>query len=93
MGRKHETPVAGLFFCLVAFPKAENGQHDVYVMPSDVIAAALSMDHRQWLSMPGRKGQTRQDNDIRVLLPDYTRRGGQTAQEYGHGWLDRYRNR
>ena len=62
-------------------------------MPSDVIAAALSMDHRQWLSMPGRKGQVRQDNEVRVLLPDYTRRGGQVAQEYGRGWLEPYRNR
>jgi hypothetical protein len=93
MGRKHETPLAGLFFCLVAFPKAESGQHDVYVMPSDVIAAALSLDHRQWLSLPGRKGQVRQDNEVRVLLPDYTRRGGQMAQEYGPGWLEPYRNR
>jgi hypothetical protein len=62
-------------------------------MPSYVIATALSMDNRQWLSLPGRKGQMHQENEVRVLLPDYTRRGGQMAQEYGRDWLEPYRNR
>ncbi len=71
MGRKHETPIAGLFFCLVAFPSTEDGQHDVYVMPSEIIAIVLSTDHRLWLSTPGKNGRPHQDGPVRVLLPDH----------------------
>ena len=69
MGRKHETPVAGLFFCLVSLPETEDGRHNVYVMPSDVVAAVLSLDHRLWLGRPGRDGQAHRDNNVRELLP------------------------
>jgi hypothetical protein len=92
MSRKHETAMPGLFFCLVSLPATEDGQHDVYVMPSGEVAAVLALDHRLWLSQPGRSGQPHNDNDMRELLPDYTRRGSEMAQAYGAGWLERYRN-
>ena len=64
------------------------------VVPPDASGTAvLSLDHRLWLGRPGRNGQAHRDNNMRKLLPDYTRRGGQVAQEYGRDWLAPYRNR
>jgi hypothetical protein len=93
MSRKHGTPIDKLFFCLVSFPTTEAGRYDVYVMPSDVVATVLLTGHGLWLSQLGRNGQAHRDNDVRVLLQDYSRRGEVAMQEYGAGWLEPYRNR
>lgn len=93
MRPKHET-IRGerLFYCLVDFGKSPSSHPVVFVLPSAVVAKALSESHKHWLATPGKNGRPHRDNDVRRLLPDYSRIYGNAGNPYPKGWLDRYRD-
>lgn len=92
MKAKHEN-VRGerLFYCFVDFGKSFSPAV-VHVLPSDVVADALTVSHRKWLAKPGKGGQEHKDSEMRRLLPDYTRFFEVGENPYPRGWLDRYRD-
>lgn len=93
MKQKHET-LRGerLFYCFVDFGKELRDRPAVHVVPSAVVADALSATHLQWLATPGRNGQPHNDGPMRRLLPDYSRLYKGTPCPYVTGWLDRYQD-
>ena len=91
MKRKHEeTRMSSLFYVFLSFPKDPMTVPDLFVVPSGVVADCLHTCHRAWLNTPGRRGQQRNDGDMRRLLPDYSKDG--QGEHYGPGWLEPYRN-
>jgi hypothetical protein len=64
----------------------------VHVLPSVCVAEVLFSAHRKWLEIPGMKGQSHKDSQMRRLLPDYTRIFGTMDNPYPKGWLDQYRD-
>lgn len=93
MKAKHEK-IRGshLFYCFVDFGKTQLDQPKVYVIPSNVVADALTLSHRTWLDTPGKNGRLRKDGEMRRLLPDYSRIFGLKNNLYPMGWLDTYRD-
>ncbi len=91
MKAKHEG-VRGerLFYCFVDFGTTTTDQPSVYVIPSVVVADAITASHRRWLEHPGKKGQPHKEHNMRRLLPDYARVFGASDNPYPAGWLDRY---
>jgi hypothetical protein len=93
MKAKHEAIHAPrIFYCFVDFGKTADARPIVYVLPSRLVAEALSVSHKKWLSNPGKKGQSHKDHQMRRLLPDYARVFGTNDNPYKAGWLDTYRN-
>jgi hypothetical protein len=83
MQEKHETQVEDdLFFCFVDF---EPKQPDVYVLPSAVVAKAISTDHQIWLDTPGKSGQAHNPTKLRRL--------SDIARGKEQGWLSEYLER
>lgn len=81
LSAKHEAQSEpDLFFCLVVLRPTEP---EVFVVPSDVVAAAIHSDHRHWLSKPSLNGKQHKDSNMRrirsamPLMPD--------------GWINEYR--
>lgn len=68
LGVKNESPARrdGLWFVLVAL-RGEDERPNFYVVPRDHLAAMVYLEHREWLSHPGRGGKTRNENDQRTL--------------------------
>lgn len=66
----------------------------VFVMPSAVVADTIREAHSIWLNTAGRGGHIRKDNDIRWLLPDYSKTlpsENEFTKAHGQGWLEQYR--
>lgn len=83
MKRKHETEVAAdLFYCLVDF---EPMQPDVYVLPSELVARVITLDHATWLATPGRNNAVHKDSDMRRLRP--------RSLGMPDNWLDAWKER
>ena len=93
MKAKHEQ-IRGerLFYCFVDFGNTPADRPAVHVLPSVVVADAIMQSHQKWLSMPGRGGKVRKDNQMRRLVPDYTYVFGLDGNPYPNGWLGRYRD-
>jgi hypothetical protein len=91
MKSKHEhIRGASLFYVFLSFP-ADFGQlPDAFVVPSTVVADALSASHKAWLAIPGRNGKPHIDSEVRRFLPDYSKVG--LADTYGPGWLEQFRD-
>ncbi|MEQ7874525.1 hypothetical protein ABDK56_11030 [Sphingomonas sp. ASV193] len=88
MRKKHEgLDSPSLFYCFVDFGDDEEAAPVTWVVPAPVVARALSECHQAWLAQPGKKGQQRNDNDMRRLLPAYDHLG---VDEYRAGWLSPY---
>ena len=78
---KHEEIASDdLYYCFVSF---ETTQGEVYVLPSTVVAEAISLSHGKWLATPGKNGQAHNDNNMRNLS---TSMFGQQD-----GWLEQYK--
>ena len=89
MSRKHESLTAPtLFYCFVDFAAGRDEPPFTYVVCAGVVARALAECHQAWLRQPGKKGQQRQDGDMRRLLPGYD---NLEIDEYRAGWLEPYR--
>lgn len=88
MKAKHETIFAPLlFYCFVDFGLGLSDAPQCWVIPSTEVAEAISQSHAVWLSSPGKKGQARNDTEMRRLMPDYSHQG----LGRGKGWLDPYK--
>lgn len=86
MGQKHEALTSpNLFYCFVDFGKSLTDVPKTWILPSAVVAKAISDTHKDWLSTPGARGQQRNDSTFRRFMPAY----GPLA-EYRMGWLDQY---
>lgn len=84
LGKKHEAyKEARAFYALVDF---EPEPPVSYVVPADVVADHVTKAHRGWLAEPGRRGQQRNDTDMRRLRPQAT-----FAADYPDGWMEGYR--
>lgn len=62
---KHENQIENnLFFCFVslALPTSQ-----IFVVPSAVVADAISKDHQLWLNRPSRSGQPHKDSEMRRI--------------------------
>lgn len=89
MSKKHEgLNSRTLFYCFVDFGLGSDCPPFTYVIPADVVAKVLAESHQAWLGHPGKKGQQRNDGDMRRLLPSYGHLGLET---YRVGWLEPYR--
>jgi hypothetical protein len=82
-----------LFYCLVDFGKSEGVAPIAYVLPSQKVAEVLTVTHLRWLAIPGKKGQAHNDNEVRRLIPDYSKVYVGVPNPYPRGWLDEYRDR
>jgi hypothetical protein len=78
------------FYCMVDFGSGGDSR-TVYIVPSTVVAKALTASHQRWLATPGKKGRPHQDTEMRKLLQDC---GGVFGKDnpYPAGWLEQYRN-
>jgi hypothetical protein len=91
MKPKHETLIAGnLFYCFVNFGISIISEPKVFVLPSAKVAEVIATSHANWLSTPGKRGQKRNDSDVRRLLPDYSNSFLGSVNPYPLGWLDKY---
>ena len=80
MNAQHEEiRESNLFYCFVDL-KPEHPT--VHVVPSEVVADVLTLDHQSWLDNPGRDGQQHKSTNMRKLRP------GCVGQE--PDWLDEY---
>ena len=97
MKSKHEEIVAkSIFYCFVELDDDPTIPSVVYVMPSKVVADALSETHQVWLSLPGKAGRAHADTNMRRLLPDYSRplkAKHPAITSRSAGWMEAYRER
>ena len=60
---------------------------EYYVIPSEVMARHVAGAHELWLSTPGKKGQTHQDNKVRTVhLPPYKSFSGWNISFHRDRW-------
>ena len=84
MRAKHEDMKdADMFYCFVALGDI---QSDVYVIPAKQVSEVVTESHATWLSIPGAKGQKRNDSDMRRIKNDY----GMNLRSAPAGWMDKY---
>jgi hypothetical protein len=83
MQEKHETVTdPDLFYCFVDF---QPPNPEVFVIPAAVVGPALEVDHRIWLSTPGKGGKPHNPTKMRRLRP---RMDGMPTN-----WMDDFRER
>ncbi len=78
-----------LFYAFVDFGKGLEVMPRCWIVPSEIVADAITDSHTAWLKMPGKGGQEHQDTEIRSLMFDYSHQG---ILHRGSGWLDPYRD-
>lgn len=91
MSQKRETISSpSLFYCFVDFQSDIGTKPLTYVVPSQIVANAVTRSHATWLSHPGTKGQQRKDSKMRRFLPDYAKIFLAEPNPYPDGWLGQY---
>lgn len=85
MSKKHEDIVAPRLF--YAFVDLEPELPVTYIIPSNVVASAVSQSHRAWLTTPGRGGRPHRDHDLRRIQPMFDN----DLPEFPSGWMEQYR--
>jgi hypothetical protein len=80
-----------IFYCFVDFGSGLNSMPITYVVPSMIVADAITESHKTWLKTPGKKNQPHKDSVMRRFRPDYTSTFGPDHKKYGPGWLTKYR--
>jgi len=91
MSVKHEALKNGnLFYVFVALPQewTDKEQPETYIIPSRKVAAILKRSHREWLNSRGRKGQKRNDTNIRRIKPRYP-----DSPSIPQDWMEEYRDK
>lgn len=87
MSQKHENLIhRRLFYAFVDF---EPDVPATYILPSAVVAEAVSESHRVWLAAPGARGRPHQDNKMRWVMSRFA----PPPPGFPDGWLDEYRAR
>lgn len=68
LSEKSETQVNDTFFYV--FVNIDLGGTDVsfHIVPSRTVANFIVKNHKDWISSPGKNGQDRNDNSIRIFL-------------------------
>lgn len=91
MSTKHEVIQSeSLLYAFVDFTVPQDHAPVCYIVPSSEVAKAVRESHALWLSKPGKKGQIRNNSDLRRFLPNYDKIGEELGRP--SGWLDRYKN-
>jgi hypothetical protein len=89
MSKKHETIIhSTLFYCFVDVGDSPDSLPVCYIVPSKKVARVLIESHLHWYNTPGRKGQQRNQTEMRRFMPDY---GYMGFKKYPAGWLDKFR--
>jgi len=95
MKEKHQTLSSpNLFYCFVELEDDAMKSPSVFILPSEIVANAISTSHRVWLTTPGKNGRAHKDTNMRRLLPDYSKTlklNEDLIKIYGPNWLERYR--
>jgi hypothetical protein len=87
MSKKHESIIGDkLFYVFVDF---ELEVPNVFIIPSKVVAAAVSESHKAWLATPGKNGRAHKDGKWRRLEPSWK----VPVTGFGSGWMDKYHER
>ena len=76
------------FWVLGGIPLAgSNRPFEYYIIPSEAMAKNVSEAHQLWLSTPGKKGQSHQDNTVRTVhLPPYKSFSNWDISPYRDRW-------
>ena len=90
MQRKHEDIQSDrLFYAFVDFGADLFSQTTAFIVPSRVVAMVIKRSHSTWLAQRGKRGQVRNDSNMRRFLPNYDLKGLNIG--HGDGWLDQYK--
>lgn len=90
MSKKHEDIVSeNLLYAFLDFGSSLVDPPNCFIVPSAEVAAAVKGSHALWLATPGKRGQQRNDSNMRRFLPDYSKVGLDIGRPLG--WLDPYR--
>lgn len=80
MSDKHEAiRDDAVYYCFVDF---EPDNPRVFVVPSQVVADAISNEHRIWLATPGKNGRPHNETKMRRIRPSQV--------GMPEGWIDQY---
>lgn len=72
-----------MFYCFVDLGTIHP---EIYVIPAKKVAEVVSESHSTWLSTPGKKGQQRNDTDMRRIRRNY----GVRLKSAPENWMDKY---
>jgi len=90
MSKKHEDIVSeNLLYAFLDFGGTLVDLPNCFIVPSAEVAAAVRESHALWLATPGKRGQQRNDSNMRRFLPDYSKVGLDIGRP--QGWLSPYR--
>lgn len=90
MSKKHEDIVSeNLLYVFLDFGSSLIDPPSSFIVPSAEVAAAVKESHAFWLATPGKRGQQRNDSNMRRFLPDYSKVGIEIGRS--QGWLEPYR--
>lgn len=81
-----------LFYCFVDFGQSPEVRPEIFLLPSSKVAEVINCSHLSWLSTPGKRGQKRNDSNVRRLIPDYSNSYLGTQNPFPKGWMDVYKN-
>jgi len=87
MNVKHEKLSSPRLFYV--FVDMEPESPILYVIPSKVVADAVSRSHATWLAMPGKGGRPHAQTDMRRLH----RKMPFEVEGFPDGWMDQYKDR
>lgn len=106
MRKKHEEPIANLFYVFVDFGESPSDAPVCYILRSQVIADVLRLSHSLWLKILGRNDRRRNDSLGRRMCHDYSSLKAKTKQKteketeeekdfvnrHGSGWMKEHRD-
>ncbi len=95
MKEKHEHLISkNLYYCFVDLNDDVGGSPTVYIIPSGIVADAVTKAHKIWLATPGKGGRAHKKTDMRRLLLDYKktlRVDNEFTEKRGAGWLEQFK--
>lgn len=89
VGAKAEREFGSNFFWVLAgIPSPASRQpFEYFVIPSNELARNVRSRHRDWLATPGKKGQARNDSNVRaVSIPPFTNPNFWSVEAYSGRW-------
>src|SRR3989338_2588847 len=91
MKEKHESIISeNLFYIFVTLPEqwTDREQPGTFICPSKKVSAILKQSHRDWKSSLGRRGQKRNDTQMRRIKPVYP-----DSPSIPSDWMEEYRDK
>ena len=81
-----------LVVCLVSIDEdIDDEPHDVYIVPSTIVAHHIRIAHAEWLMVPKANGDRHRDSDSRALVDPVPESIKHVMGRYPDGWLDRHK--